>query len=106
VLRRLIWGQGEIPRGAQRFRTIWWTFDYRHPAQRNRIFMGVGMAKIEFARRVAEILGVEEVSWVYRDVYGGAWWRITEPVLIGVAHENYGRVVSFDDKEKEVVEVF
>ena len=106
MLRRLFRGQGEIPRGAQRFRTIWWAFDIRYPPPRNRILMGVGMTKIEFSKRVAEIYDVEDVAWVYRDVYGGAWWRITDPSLISAAHENHGKVVSFDDKSKEVIEVF
>ena len=104
MLRGLFRGQGETPRGVQRFRRIWWTFDSRYPP--NRILLGVGMTKIEFSRRASRILGIGEGAWVYGDVYGGAWWRITDPVIIGVAHENYGRVVSFDDKNKEVMEVF
>ena len=106
MLRKLFRGQKRIPRGARRFRTIWWTFDIRDPPPRERILMGVGMTKIDFSRRAAKIFDVEDVPWVYRDVYGGAWWRITDPVLIGAAHGNFGKVVSFDDKSKEVLEVY
>jgi len=98
--------QLEIPRGAERFRVIWWTFDLRYPPPRYRILMGMGMTKMEFARRVAKIYGIERVGLIYRDTYGGAWWRITDPVKISVARQHYGKIVSFDDKTNEVLEVF
>jgi len=106
MLRRLFRGQESITRGAQRFRTIWWTFDNRYPTAIERILVGVGMTKTDFSRRAAKIFGVEDVVWVYKDVYGGAWWRITDPTLIGAAHKNFGKVISFDDKSKEVLEVY
>jgi len=105
VVRSLLFQEG-IPRGIQRLRVIWWTYDLRYPPPRYRILMAVGMTKVEFARRVAKIYGIENVGMVYGETYGGAWWRITDPLLISVAHQHYGRVVCFDERTREVVEVF
>jgi len=91
----------------ENLRTIWWTFNLKQPPPRTQIFLGVGMFKYQFARKVAEIYGYpEEALMVYRDTYGRAWWRITNPLLIEVTRKYRGKIVLFDKKTNEIVRVY
>jgi len=85
---------------------IWWIFDYRQRPPRTRIFIGTGMTKIKFASVIEDIYGMPELyprSKIYRETYGGAWWRITDPWFISIAKENYGKVVLVDEKTREIL---
>lgn len=95
---------GEMGESVRRPPPIWWVFDYSYPPPRTRILMGVGMTKIDFARKVAEARGWDPRK-VYPDVYGGAWWRVTDPAMIAAAYGNLGRIISYDAKTAEVLGV-
>jgi len=79
----------------------------RQNPPRTQIYLGVGMFKYQFAIKVAKIYGSRDLaSMVYRDTYGGAWWRISDPALISIAHENYGKVVLVDTETYEIIKVY
>lgn len=91
-------------KGLKRLRTIWWMFDPLAPPRSFVIFVGTGMTKLRFCHIISDYTKVVRRR-TYLDAYGGAHWRVTDPWLIKITHEHYGRVIKVDDEEKKFLEV-